>query len=51
MEHHLSYKDQLLLLKRRGIAGIDQNDSQFDKQVNALKVIGYYRLKQYAYVF
>jgi abortive infection bacteriophage resistance protein len=51
MEHHLLYKDQLLLLKRRCIAGIDQNDIQFDKQVNALKVIGYYRLKQYAYVF
>lgn len=48
MEHHLTYQEQLKLFKKKGITGIDEND---EKQVNTIKVIGYYKLKQYAYVF
>lgn len=48
MEHHLTYQEQLKLFKKRGITGIDEND---EKQINTIKIIGYYKLKQYAYVF
>lgn len=51
MEHHLSYVDQVLLFKKKGITGIDQNSIKFEKQVNTLKIIGYYKLKQYSYAF
>lgn len=48
MEQHLSYKEQLLLFKKRGITGIDENSKQ---QINTIKIIGYYKLKQYSYVY
>lgn len=48
MEQHLSYKEQLLLFKKRGIKDIDENSEQ---QINTIKIIGYYKLKQYSYVF
>lgn len=48
MEQHLSYKEQLLLFKYRGMMGIDEDSEQ---QINTIKIIGYYKLKQYSYVF
>lgn len=51
MEHHLSYEKQLLLFKKRGMRGIKLNTDNFDKQLNTLKIIGYYKLKQYSYTF
>lgn len=51
MEQHLTYSEQLNLFKERGIAGIDLESNKFKKQVNTIKIIGYYKLKQYAYVF
>lgn len=50
-EHHLSYVDQMMLFKRRGIQGIEPGTDEFKKQVNTLKIIGYYKLKQYAHAF
>lgn len=51
MEHHLSYKEQIMLFKRKGMQGINPDTSNFNKQINTLKIIGYYKLKQYAYTF
>ena len=51
MEHHLSYEEQLLLFKERGMQGIEPDTADFEKQLNTLKIIGYYKLKQYSYTF
>lgn len=51
MEQHLSYEEQLLLFKQRGVEGIDPTNSDFNKQIKTLKVLGYYKLKQYAIPF
>lgn len=48
---HLSFKDQLLLFKQRKMGGIDVNSDNFERQVNSIRTIGYYNLKQYAYTF
>lgn len=51
MEHHLSYEEQLLLFKERGMQGIEPDTADFEKQLNTLKIIRYYKLKQYSYTF
>ncbi|MDB6245346.1 Abi family protein [Lactobacillus amylovorus] len=51
MEHHLSYEEQLLFFKERGMQGIEPDTADFEKQLNTLKIIGYYKLKQYSYTF
>lgn len=48
---HLDFEDQLLLFKQRNMGGIDKNSDDFKRQVNSVKTIGYYNLKQYAYMF
>ncbi|WP_224430007.1 hypothetical protein [Lactobacillus amylovorus] len=40
MEHHLSYEEQLLLFKERGMQGIEPDIADFEKQLNTLKIIG-----------
>ena len=40
MEHHLSYEEQLLLFKERGMQGIEPDTADFEKQLNTLKIKG-----------
>lgn len=48
---HLNFEEQLLLFKQRKMGGIDRNSDEFKCQVNSVKTIEYYNLKQYAYMF